>query len=189
MFRAHTSPATKLDQGQMSARRRGDLDRAGQQSSAVRRLGRITLRFRVTTETRRYYRWLERLFERYGPRRVGFFRFLCCALIDAWKHALGSVGEYAEVYARDRYRCTSPVCGRRGVTPHHLRFRSAGGDDSAENLSSLCVWCHLEGIHGGRLQATPPASNIGWVIGRMGHTLVHGRQRERRKGEGVAFEN
>jgi hypothetical protein len=158
--------------------------RAGQMSAGVQRSvaphsGRVTLRFRVSAEMRRYYRWLERLFARFGPPGLSFFGFLCHALLDAWQRALGSTAEYAHVYARDHYRCCSPVCGRRDVTPHHLRFRSAGGDDSLENLASLCVWCHLEGVHGGRLRASPPASDIGWTIGRTGHTIVRGRRRLR----------
>ena len=148
------------------------------QSGARRCSGRVTFRFRVAAGTRRYYRWLERLFRRHGPPRTSFLRFLCCALIDAWKHALGSSAEYSEIYARDRYRCTSPVCGRRDVTPHHLKFRARGGDDGADNVASLCVWCHLDGIHGGRLSARPPASNITWTLGRNAHTVVRGRRRE-----------
>lgn len=158
--------------------------REGQMSAGVRRAvaphsGRVTLRFRLSAETRRYYRWLERLFTRFGPPGLSFLGFLCRALLDAWQHALGSTVEYAHLYARDCYRCRSPVCGRRDVTPHHLRFRSFGGDDSLENLASLCVWCHLEGIHGGRLRASPPASDMDWTIGRTGHTVVRGRQRTR----------
>jgi hypothetical protein len=148
-------------------------------SPTARPTGRVTLRLRVGTGTRRYFRWLEGLFHRRGPRGVGFLRFLCCSLIDSWKHSLGSDVAYADVYARDGYRCANPVCARRDVTPHHLRFCSAGGDDSTENVASLCVWCHLEGVHGGRLRAAPPASDITWTIGRNRHTVVHGRQRAR----------
>jgi hypothetical protein len=63
------------------------------------------------------------------------------------------------------------------VTPHHLRFRSHGGDDSDENLTSLCTWCHLEGIHNGHMSAAPPASAIRWTFGRRAHTIVEGRTR------------
>ena len=169
-------------EGQMSAG--GREAHEGQTSAGVRRSvaphsGRVTLRFQVSAEARRYYRWLERFFARFAPAGLSFFGFLCQALLDAWQHALGSTAEYAQLYARDRYRCRSPVCGRRDVTPHHLRFRSQGGDDSLENLVSLCVWCHLEGIHGGRLRASPPASDIDWTLGRTGHTRVRGRLRTR----------
>jgi hypothetical protein len=81
------------------------------------------------------------------------------------------------VYDRDRHRCQSPCCGRSDVTPHHLRFRSQGGDDSDENVTSLCTWCHLEGIHGGHISASPPASNMRWTFGRTKHTVVEGRRR------------
>jgi hypothetical protein len=167
-------------EGQMSAGVPGALGRAGNARTFRRSArGRITLRFRVSAETRRYYRQLEELFQRYGPPRQRFLRFLCLALIHAWKHTLGSSVQYSEIYARDGYRCKNPVCTRRDLTPHHLTFRARGGDDSDENVASLCVWCHLDGIHGGRLSAIPPASNITWTIGRTGHTVVRGRQRER----------
>jgi 5-methylcytosine-specific restriction endonuclease McrA len=81
------------------------------------------------------------------------------------------------VYRRDAFRCTSPVCTRRDVTPHHLRFRSLGGGEERENLTSLCVWCHLHGIHEGRIAAEPPASRIRWRIGRRGTLRVEGRVR------------
>jgi hypothetical protein len=35
--------------------------------------GRVVLKFRVGEETRRYYRWLERMYLRHGPRAGGFF--------------------------------------------------------------------------------------------------------------------
>jgi hypothetical protein len=63
------------------------------------------------------------------------------------------------------------------VTPHHLQFRSRGGGDEDENLASLCVWCHLHGVHEGRIGAEPPASHIRWRIGRSGTLRIEGRTR------------
>jgi len=74
---------------------------------------------------------------------------------------------YQHIYQRDRYRCTSPVCSRTDVTPHHLTFRSRGGGEEDENLSSVCVVCHLDLVHGGRITAEPPASRVRWTIGRL----------------------
>ena len=91
--------------------------------------------------------------------------------------ASGEVPAYFEVYRRDAFRCSSPVCTRRDVTPHHLRFRAAGGGDEIENLTTLCVWCHLRGVHSGRLSAAPPASHIRWTIGRNAIIEVEGRER------------
>jgi hypothetical protein len=170
-----------LGPGQMSALG-GKESQTGEEPQGAREyraLGKVTLRFRVEPGTLRLYRWLERLFLRHGPRQGSFLRFLCVALIDAWKHTLGSDEAYAHVYARDGFRCTNPVCSRRDVTPHHLQFRSAGGDDSDENLTSLCVQCHLEGVHGGRLAVRPPASAMERRIGRNAHTIVKGRRRWR----------
>jgi hypothetical protein len=64
----------------------------------------------------------------------------------AWRHVLGTSVAYGHIYIRDRYRCGSPVCKRRDVTPHHLQFRSAGGSDEDENWQrcapgAICSAC------------------------------------------------
>jgi hypothetical protein len=141
--------------------------------------GRVTVKFSVSAGTQRYYRWLERLYLRHGPRTGSFFRYLCLSFAEVWRKNSDGKPAYAHIYARDLHRCTNPVCSRRDLNPHHLQFRSAGGDDSDENLATLCVWCHLEGVHGGRLRVEPPASAMKWRIGRNAHTVVHGRTRIR----------
>ena len=52
---------------------------------------------------------------------------------------------YAElrqrVLQRDAWRCQR--CGSlRNLEVHHVRFRSSLGDDSEENLITLCGSCH-----------------------------------------------
>jgi hypothetical protein len=144
----------------------------------------VTLRLRVRASTARDFRHWEAIYLRHrgtALRSTTFLRFACELFIDTWRPR-GSEVEYAHIYERDRHRCQSPCCGRRDVTPHHLRFRSHGGDDSDENVTSLCTWCHLEGIHGGQISATPPASNIRWTFGRGRHTVVEGRRRLSTKG-------
>ena len=71
-----------------------------------------------------------------------------------------------------------PAWTRRDVTPHHLRFQSHGGGHEYKNVAALCSWCHLEGIHGGRIKAQPPASAIHWRFGRPGEVplVVRGRE-------------
>jgi hypothetical protein len=151
------------------------------------RLARLTLRFRVTEATYRFWRALERLFARVSSRicrgPVSFLRFLCENFCGIWLPALrhgcltesGELPEYFRVYRRDAFRCTSPVCSRRDVTPHHLVFRAHGGGDEDENVASLCTWCHLHGVHEGRIAAEPPASRIRWRIGLNGVLRVEGR--------------
>lgn len=61
-----------------------------------------------------------------------------------------SITEYRklvkQVYKRDGYKCVK--CGlRQNLTPHHVIFRSHGGEDSLENLITLCIECH-NGVHG-----------------------------------------
>ena len=46
-----------------------------------------------------------------------------------------------QVLRRDGWRCQS--CGTRsGLEVHHKEFRSHSGDDSQENLITLCTSCH-----------------------------------------------
>jgi hypothetical protein len=141
----------------------------------------VTLRLRVRASTARDFRHWEAIYLRYrGPllRNTTFLRFSCELFIDTWRPSRAE-GAYTHIYQRDHYRCQSPCCARRDVTPHHLRFRSHGGDDSDENVTSLCTWCHLDGIHRGQISATPPASSIRWTFGRTAHTVVDGRRRVR----------
>jgi hypothetical protein len=83
---------------------------------------------------------------------------------------------YADIYARDRHRCSCPVCSRRDVTPHHVQYRSRGGDDSAENVAAICAECHLRLIHGGAIQVQGPARKLRWSIGRSRRLVVAGRE-------------
>jgi 5-methylcytosine-specific restriction endonuclease McrA len=54
-----------------------------------------------------------------------------------------------EILARDDWRCQ--VCGRlKNLDVHHLRRRSALGDDVEANLITLCRECH-QTLHGSDL--------------------------------------
>jgi len=106
-----------------------------------------------------------------------FVELLCVAVWQSWQHTLGSEVAYADLYARERYRCSSPVCFSRNQTPHHIQFRSRGGDDSPENLTAPCVACHLDGIHAGNIRATGSASALRWEFGREPVIEVQGRVR------------
>lgn len=157
---------------------------AGSQMSARlgARVGRVRLRLRVTRDTARFFRGLEAALGRHLPRGVSFTELLCFLFWDAWKHLCARDEAYARVYARDRYTCSSPVCSRHDVTPHHIRFRSQGGSDEEDNVTALCTWCHLEGVHGGHIEVTGQAGALSWRFGGM---EVRGRQlwREPRQGD------
>ena len=105
-----------------------------------------------------------------------FLRFACQALIDTHAHELPNVA-YRHIYARDGLRCTNPFCRRRDCTPHHVRFRAHGGDDSDDNVITLCTRCHLDGVHGGRFTVTREGLSLVWRFGK--HTVVVGRDRYR----------
>jgi hypothetical protein len=59
-------------------------------------------------------------------------------------------------------------------------FRSCGGSDEDANVTSLCLDCHLEGVHQGRITVTGIAPDLLWVLGNNAHTVVQGRRRMRR---------
>ncbi|HEX6277287.1 MAG TPA: HNH endonuclease signature motif containing protein, partial [Polyangiaceae bacterium] len=170
---------TEREASQMSGTRRA--------ARIERRFGRVTLRWRVTDGTYRFWHALERIFARVRARvcrePASFLRFLCENFCRTWLPALrrgcltesGELPEYFRIYRRDAFRCSSPVCRRRDVTPHHLVFRSHGGGHEDDNVASLCSWCHLHGVHEGRIGAEPPASRIRWRIGRSGTLRIDGR--------------
>lgn len=125
----------------------------------------VKVRLRVTRDTARFYRALESATQKHLPPGVSFTALLCELFWDAWRHLATRDHAYARIYARDRYTCTSPVCSRHDVTPHHVRFRSRGGGDEPDNVTSLCTWCHLEGVHGGRIRVSGRVGQLHWEVG------------------------
>jgi hypothetical protein len=109
---------------------------------------------------------------------MSWVRLVCLSVWRGWQHLLGVAVAYGGIYVRDRHRCTSPVCNRRDVTPHHLRYRSAGGGEEPDNLAAVCSWCHLLGIHEQRIRAVGTAGRVRWELGRDQPCLVvEGRDR------------
>jgi len=72
---------------------------------------------------------------------------------------------YRFVYKRDGYQCRA--CGDvvspgsldsfKRAHPHHVQFRSRGGQDVPENLATLCPICH-DLIHAYRLHVAGNAN-------------------------------
>ena len=137
---------------------------------------KITLRIRVPGEVLLHYRQLERLHRKNFPNE-SFVEFLCVNFWQVWVPHLGTSDKWEQIYRRDRYRCTNPVCKNRNVTLHHVKYRANGGTDDANNLTSPCAFCHLEGEHGGRLKILPPGNNPTWLLGR--HPIMKIQSRER----------
>jgi hypothetical protein len=164
---------------QMSAGGSGQPVAGARHSQGRPSAGRVTLRLRVSRSVHTWWRGLEAQARRWLPRGMSWLKFLCLSLWQAWRHLVGSDVAYGQIYIRDRWRCTSPVCNRQDVTPHHLQFRSAGGSDEDDNVVAVCSWCHLFGVHGGRIRARGTARHIHWELGRPEHPclVVHGRQR------------
>jgi hypothetical protein len=139
--------------------------------------GRVTFQWRISEETYRFWQEVEHAHQRSMHNEMRFLQFLCACVWRSWYPSLRNTVKYHEIYERDRYRCTSPVCSKRDVTPHHVRFRAHGGDDSPDNVTTLCVWCHLEGVHGGRIRVSAPVSDMRFVVGKNPILEVQGRER------------
>ena len=137
--------------------------------------GMVPLRMRLRGETVGFWRDIRRLFEASGEAG-SFVDFLIRAFWSVWLRRDPERVAYQDVYERARLRCESPVCSNRDLTPHHLKFRGHGGGDERSNLAGLCVTCHLEVLHLGRMKAAPPAHDIHWTLGRDGFLEVHGRE-------------
>jgi len=137
--------------------------------------GMVPLRMRLRSETVGFWRDVRRLFEASGEDG-SFVDFLIRAFWSVWLRRDPERVAYQDVYERARLRCESPVCSNRDLTPHHLKFRGHGGGEERSNLVGLCVACHLEVLHLGRMTAAPPAHDIHWTLGRDGFLEVHGRE-------------
>jgi hypothetical protein len=135
------------------------------------------LRLRVPIELHEHWQKIESCFRSTADPRASFVAFLCFSLWSTWLPFLRAWDDkWIDVYRRDRHRCASPVCHRRDVTPHHIVFQRHGGGDESSNLLSVCAWCHLHGIHRGRLSAHGRASEVRWNIGRQPIMSVHQRE-------------
>jgi len=77
-------------------------------------------------------------------------------ILDHFIEMYGETNEapsFVHIYERDGWRCTAPGCrNRRNLSVHHVRFRSKGGDNEDENLTVLCAFHHLDGVHGGKIR-------------------------------------
>lgn len=114
--------------------------------------GTVRIRFSLPEDLAATWRELERLHASTDSPEP-FVRFLVLAMLASWR-GTAPTPAYADVYLRDRWRCSSPVRDSRHVTPHHIVFRAHGGGEERGNLVSLCEKCHLELVHGGRLRVT-----------------------------------
>jgi len=103
---------------------------------------------------------VQRLLERHHGRPSSECEALdamCDHALEEWTARLGarSARERRDqaICERDGWRCTVPGCtSHRGLQVHHLHFRSAGGGDEPENLTTLCAAHHLRGVHRGAVR-------------------------------------
>ncbi len=60
------------------------------------------------------------------------------------------------IFDRDGWRCRS-CNSRNNLHAHHIVYRSQGGEDTDENICTLCESCH-SGLHLGGLSIVEPAN-------------------------------
>ncbi|MCK6549581.1 HNH endonuclease, partial [Myxococcota bacterium] len=136
------------------------------------------LRLSISADLWAHFRAVGNLYWSVAKEPQRFVGFLCASLWRSWLPFLEAWDDkWKHIFQRDRHRCTSPVCERHDVTAHHVRFQAHGGTDEPDNVTSLCPFCHLEGIHRGRLRATGSASKLTWTIGREPILRVQGREK------------
>lgn len=97
----------------------------------------VWMDLRVTRDTARFWRTLAGVMHKHLPRGTSFVRVLCDTFRKARRHLTERTERYAHIYARGRYTCSSTVCSRRDVTPHHVQFRSHGGSDEDDKVIAL----------------------------------------------------
>ena len=149
----------------------------GQAPRGRRGAGSTTLRLRLRAETYAHYKRLERAARRWLPRGVSFIRFVTQCVWAVWRHQLESGVAWSHIYLRDGHQCQNPLCSRRDLSLHHLVFRGRGGDDSDENVITLCTECHLRLVHSFLIRAEPPASRVRWQFGTEPWLVVLGREK------------
>ncbi len=139
------------------------LDPAGLQTGAITRLEKESERlfFRAALEVAQLFRavlaTVQRRLERIRGRPCNQSNALEAMLdhaLAAWKPETRTPRDHA-VFERDGWRCTVPGCtSYRNLQQHHVVFRSAGGADDCSNLTTLCAWHHLCGVHARVLRCT-----------------------------------
>lgn len=133
---------------------------------------------RLSDELYAHWRTIEEEFHALAGVRSSFIAFMCLSLWSTWLPFLEAWDDkWAHVYRRDRHRCQNPVCTRHDATPHHIVFRAHGGGDEAENMVTLCSWCHLESVHRGRIRVEGTARALSWRLGRRPTLEVQERTR------------
>ncbi len=122
-----------------------------------------TLRLSVSDEVERFWRGVEGVYHYALDAGETFVAFLVRAVAASWGGAVDGGVAYSTIYERDRWRCASPICRSRNVTPHHVVFRSHGGGEQPGNLVSLCEACHLDLVHMDRMNVAGDAgSDLHW---------------------------
>src|SRR6267142_28051 len=90
------------------------------------------------------------------------------ALRDTWDNADDpQFKRRYRIFERDGWRCRVPGCtSRSGLNEHHIIFRSQQGSDDEDNLVTLCVGHHQEGLHARHLSCSGRApDHLCWELG------------------------
>jgi hypothetical protein len=97
------------------------------------------------------------------PMWKGFERLLLHAIAE-WE---AQPRHRDPIFARDRWRCSTPGCSRRrNLQDHHLDYRSRGGGNEQWNRTAVCAPHHLHAVHMNVVAASGRAPHdIVWELG------------------------
>ncbi len=143
-----------------------DADPAGLQTGAISHLQKESERlfFRTAPEVAQLFRAVLATVQRQIERTRGrpcrpsdALEAMIDHALATWRPKKRTRRDHA-VFERDGWRCTVPGCSSyRNLHAHHVVFRSAGGSGDDNNLTTLCTWHHLRGVHAGVLRCTGAA--------------------------------
>jgi hypothetical protein len=93
---------------------------------------------------------------------------MCRHFVETYGDEMRPKTKAQRVMDRDRGLCTCPGCSKAADNVHHIEFRSHGGGDNEENLTSLCLAHHLHGVHKGyvRVRGAAPGG-LRWELGEV----------------------
>ena len=90
------------------------------------------------------------------PTKGEAFGIICMHVLREWGADPTSelqIPRAHRIFARDGWRCSVPSCtSQKNLHAHHIVPRSAGGGNEPPNLTTLCAYHHLRGVHGGRIE-------------------------------------
>jgi hypothetical protein len=90
---------------------------------------------------------------------------MCGRFMEIWRRPRRRSTVQQKARRRDEGLCQVPFCSRAATPVHHIVFRSHGGGNGLENLTSLCA-AHHHAVHAGWIRVWGEAPDkLQWQLG------------------------